>query len=98
MGINLTLPLANLYAVTGELRYAERAVWILDRFARVYPNYLFHSYNGIYADCPPSEAALELGRHPRAGRFPKEVIINAIVRLEEQEPPSQSGPLEEPTQ
>ena len=64
--------------MTGEVRYAERAAWILDRFARVYPNYLFHSYNGTYADCPPAEAARELGRHPRAGRFPKEVIINAF--------------------
>ncbi len=75
--INMTLPLAKLYAVTGEARYAERAAWILDRFACVYPNYLFHTYNGTYADCPPAEAAFELGRHPRAGRFPKEVIINA---------------------
>ena len=76
--INMALPLAKLYAVTGEVRYAERAAWILDRFARVYPNYLFHSYNGTYADCPPAEAARELGRHPRAGRFPKEVIVNAF--------------------
>ena len=75
--INMTLPLAKLYAVTGEVRYAERAAWILDRFACVFPNYLFHSYNGTYADCPPAEAARELGNHPRAGRFPKEVIINA---------------------
>lgn len=76
--INMTLPLAKLYAVTGEVQYAERAAWILDRFARVYPNYLFHSYNGTYADCPPAEAARELGHHPRAGRFPKDVIINAF--------------------
>ncbi|MFV1968270.1 MAG: hypothetical protein ACC628_22835, partial [Pirellulaceae bacterium] len=76
--INLTLPLAKLYAVTGDVRYAERAAWILDRFATVYPGYLFHSYNGTYADCPPAEAARELGRHPRAGRFPKEVILNAF--------------------
>jgi len=75
--INMTLPLAKLYAVTGEVRYAERAAWILDRFARVFPGYLFHTYNGTYADCPPAEAARELGRHPRAGRFPKDVIINA---------------------
>ncbi len=75
--INMTLPLAKLYAVTGEVRYAERAAWILDRFACVFPNYLFHSYNGTYADCPPAEAARELGLHPRAGRFPKDVIVNA---------------------
>ena len=76
--INQALPLAKLYAVTGEVDYAERAAWILDRFAQVYPNYLFHSYNGTYADCPPSEAARELGRNPRAGRFAKETIVNAF--------------------
>ena len=76
--IDKALPLAKLYALTGEVRYAERAAWILDRFAHVYPNYLFHTYNGTYADCPPAEAARELGRHPRAGRFPKDVIINAF--------------------
>jgi hypothetical protein len=76
--IDKALPLAKLYAVTGEIGYAERAAWILDRFARVYPGYLFHSYDGTYADCPPAEAAREMGRHPRAGRFPKDVIINAF--------------------
>lgn len=76
--IDRVLTLAKLYAVTGEVPYAERAVWIMDRFAQVYPNYLFHSYNGTYADLPPAEAARELGRHPRAGRFPKEAIINAF--------------------
>ena len=72
------LPLAKLYAVTGDAKYAERCVWIMDRFARVYPTYLFHSYNGTYADCPPAEAAAELGKHPGGGRFPKDVIINAF--------------------
>lgn len=76
--IGKVLPLAKLYAVTGETQYAERATWIMDRFAQVYPNYLFHSYNGTYADWPPADAAAELGRHPRAGKFPKEVIINAF--------------------
>jgi len=72
------LPLAKLYAVTGDVKYAERCAWILDRFACVYPGYLFHSYNGTYADCPPAEAAAELGKHPRGGRFPKNVIVNAF--------------------
>jgi len=76
--VGKVLPLAKLYAVTGEAEYAERAAWIMDRFARVYPNYLFHAYNGTYADCPPAEAAAELGRNPRAGKFPKEVIVNAF--------------------
>jgi hypothetical protein len=68
------LPLAKLYAVTGDARYAERAIWILDRVARVYPGWLYHAYNGTFADCPPAEAAAELGRNPRGGHFPKEVI------------------------
>ncbi len=77
-GVGKVLPLAKLYAVTGDAAYAERAAWILDRFATVYPHYLFHAYNGTYADWPPAEVARELGRHPRAGRFPKEVIVNAF--------------------
>jgi len=76
--VDKILPLAKLYAVTGEVKYAERAAWIMDRLAQVYPNYLFHSYNGTYADCPPAEAAKELGRNPRGGKFPKEVIVNAF--------------------
>ncbi len=68
--------LAKLYALTGELAYAERCIWVMDRLARVYPGWLYHSYNGTFADCPPAEAAREMGRHPRAGRFPKDVIIN----------------------
>ncbi len=68
--------LAKLYALTGEAAYAERCIWIMDRVARCYPNWLYHSYNGTFADCPPAEAAREMGLHPRAGRFPKDVIVN----------------------
>jgi hypothetical protein len=71
------LPLAKLYAITGEVRYAERCGWILERFARVYPGWLFHTYNGTVADCPPAEAAANLGKHGRGGHFPKDVIVNA---------------------
>ena len=67
--VGRALPLAKLYALTGEVQYAQRAAWILDRLAAVYPQLLFHSYNGTYADCPPAEAAAELGRHPRGGQF-----------------------------
>jgi len=68
--------LARLYALTGKPVYAERCLWIMDRVARCYPNWLYHSYNGTFADCPPGEAAREMGLHPRAGHFAKEVIIN----------------------
>ncbi len=76
--VEKALPLAKLYAVTGEVEYARRAAWIMDRLARAYPNYLFHSYNGTYADCPPADAARELGENPRGGKFPPEVIVNAF--------------------
>ena len=72
------LPLAKLYAITGEVAYAERCAWILDRLARAYPHWLFHSYNGTFADCPPAEAAANLGTHGRGGRFPKDFIVNAF--------------------
>ncbi|MFP3904188.1 MAG: heparinase II/III family protein, partial [Armatimonadota bacterium] len=72
------LPLAKLYALTDEVQYAERCAWILETLARRYPDYLFHSYNGTYADCPPAEAAENMGKHRRGGKFPKEVIRNAF--------------------
>jgi len=74
------LPLAKLYAITGEVPYAERCALIMDRFAQVYPHWLFHSYNGTYADCPPAEAAANLGKYGGGGRFPKETIIDPFER------------------
>ena len=76
------LTLAKLYAVTGEIRYAERTMWILDRIARVFPNYLYHSYDGSIADWPPAEVAANMGKEeaeggPRGGRFPKGAIRHA---------------------
>ena len=73
-------PLAKLYAVTGEVKYAERCAWILDIIAKRYPNWLFHSYNGTVADCPPAEAAANLGKHGRGGKFPKQIIIDPFNR------------------
>ncbi len=74
------LPLAKLYALTGDVKYAERCVWILDRFAHCYPNWLYHSYNGTVADCPPAEAAANMGQHGGGGKFPKDVIIDPFER------------------
>ena len=76
------LTLAKLYAVTSEIGYAERAVWILDRIARVFPNYLYHSYDGSIADWPPAEVAANMGKEeaeggPRGGHFPKGAIRHA---------------------
>ncbi|MBI3946587.1 MAG: heparinase II/III family protein, partial [Armatimonadetes bacterium] len=70
------LRLAKLYALTDDIRYAERAAWILDRFATVFPNCLYHSYDGTIADCPPAEAAANMGKHGGGGRFPKEAIVH----------------------
>jgi hypothetical protein len=70
--------LANLYAVTGDRAYAERAAWILDILSARYPNYLFHSYDGTVADLPPSDVARSMGEHPPAGRFPIEAITTAF--------------------
>ena len=71
--------LAKLYALTQDVRYAERVAWILDRFAEVYPNYLYHSYEGSTADWPPAEVAANMGdpATPAGGRFPPEAIRNA---------------------
>lgn len=75
---NQVLPLAKAYAVTEDVKYAERAAWILDRFARVYPNYLYHSYDTSIADCPPAEAARIMGEtQHRGGTFPPETVKNA---------------------
>ena len=74
-----TLPLAKLYAVTGDIAYAERAAWILDRFAQVYPNYLWRNYDGSIADLPTAEVAANMGDPdtPRGGRFPPDAILHA---------------------
>ncbi|MBI3944781.1 MAG: heparinase II/III family protein [Armatimonadetes bacterium] len=74
--VGAALPLAKLYAVTNDVRYAERAAWILDRFATVFPHYLYHSYDGTIADCPPAEAAANMGKHGGGGHFPKDVIVH----------------------
>ncbi len=79
--VGMILPLAKLYALTDEVKYAQRAAWCLDRLARAYPNWLYHSYNGTFVDLPPGEAAAEMGRHPRAGKFPQEAIITAFPHL-----------------
>ncbi len=75
-------PLAQLYALTQKVAYAERAAWILQRFAQVYPGYLYHSYDGSVADWTPPDVAKNMGEAesqggPRGGRFSKDVVRNA---------------------
>lgn len=69
--------LAKLYVLTGDTAYAEHAVWILDRFAKVFPHYLYHSYDGSFADLPPAEVAVNMGKFGNGGRFPAGVIRHA---------------------
>lgn len=61
--------LAKVYALTGEVEYAERCAWALDALARAYPNWLYHSYYGTYADLPPGEAAAKMGSQKPQGVF-----------------------------
>jgi hypothetical protein len=61
--------LAKVYAVTGEAEYAERCAWVLDAIAKRYPNWLYHSYYGSYADMPPGEAADRMGEQETQGVF-----------------------------
>ncbi len=76
--IDQLAPLSRLYALTGDIACAERAAWIMDAMATRYPDWLFHSYDGTYADCPPAEVPPSLGRYPLGGRFPKDGIVNAF--------------------
>ena len=69
--------LAKLYALYGDVAYAERAAWVMDRFARAFPGYLYHSYDGSYADWPPADVAENMGRHGSGGRMPKDVVRHA---------------------
>jgi hypothetical protein len=66
---NQALVLAKVYALTGEVEYAERCAWVLDTLARAYPGWLYHSYYGSYADMPPGEAAAAMGTQPKQGIF-----------------------------
>ncbi len=63
------LYLAKVYALTGEVEYAEHCAWLLDALARAYPNWLYHSYYGSYADMPPGDAAAAMGRQKTQGVF-----------------------------
>lgn len=57
---------AEVYALTGEAKYAEAVRNILLRFADVYPYWLVHSGYGEYADMDPAIAAQQIGQLPKA--------------------------------
>ena len=73
--------LAKLYALTDDVRYAERTAWLLDRLAEVFPRYLYHSYGGCFADIDPAEAAREMGRNPGAGKFEPGIICHPAAEM-----------------
>lgn len=73
--------LAKLYALTDDLRYAQRVAWILERLAEVFPRYLYHSYGGCFADMDPAEAASEMGRNPSAGKFAPGIICHPAAEM-----------------
>ncbi len=75
----LMLPLAKLHALTGEIAYAERAAWVMDRFVAVYPNYLWRTYRNYFVDLPPAEVAANLGEHRGGGRFEPGEIRHAYL-------------------
>lgn len=56
--------LGELYALTGETRYAAAAKSILLRLADVYPHWLIHTGYGEIADSEPALAARNLNKLP----------------------------------
>ncbi len=71
--------LAKVYALTGEVPYAERCAWVLDALAKRYPNWLYHSYYGSFADMPPGEATAAMGEQKTQGVFEDpEAILTAF--------------------
>ncbi len=72
------LPLAKTYAITNDVQYAQRAAWVLDAFAQRYPNWLYHSYYGTYADMPPGDAADYMGEHDPMGVLPEGAAVTSF--------------------
>jgi hypothetical protein len=56
--------LAEAYALTGKLEYAQATRLLLLRFAAVYPRWLVHVGYGEVADMDPHVAALNINRLP----------------------------------
>ncbi len=74
------------HALTGDLRYAERAKAILLRFARCYRHWCYRDYWDTYADCDPLYAAwhdtslpLEWKRHLSGQAYQKDTLEKAAM-------------------
>jgi len=57
--------LANVYALTGDARYAAAAIHILTRAAQCFRGWLYHDYWDTVADCDPLYAAWHDDKLPR---------------------------------
>lgn len=80
--------LALAYRMTGQDRYARRAIRILERMAHCYRNWLYHDYWDTVADCDPMYAAwhdkelpLEWKRH-LCGEAYKNDIFDRVAMLQ----------------
>jgi len=76
--------LALTYQLTGDSRYAVKAIEILVRLAHCYRNWLYHDYWNTVADCDPMYAAwhdralpLEWKRHLCTSAFRKDTLAEA---------------------
>ena len=76
--------LALTYQLTGDARYAEKAVAILVRLAHCYRHWLYHDYWDTVADCDPMYAAwhdrslrLEWKRHLCTAAYGKDTVQKA---------------------
>ncbi len=74
------------YALTDDVRYAERAAQILVRLAHCYRKWLYHDYWDTVADCDPLYAAwhdkklpLEWKRHLCAQAFKRDKVDRAAM-------------------
>ena len=65
--------LAILYHMTGQDRFARASAAVLNRFAEVYPHYVFHDYWNTFMDCDPLYACELMARD--SGIAPYEVNV-----------------------
>lgn len=61
----LSRKMAEVYALTEEVSYAENVRGVLLRLAETYPYWLLHSGYGCYADMDPKEAARNINSLPK---------------------------------
>ncbi len=78
------IPLAKAYALTGDVRYAQKCAVCLDALAIGYKGWLWHTYFGSVIDLPHDEVARSMGETKR-GKFPIDSVINPIPKQRDQD-------------